>query len=223
MTKQTLTRKQKIAEFPQGFNLTVTGRHLHVTDAMKAYAREKVMKLEHVADRIIDIHVIMDIQKLAHNVEILMKYGHAFIKSHASTTDMYVSVDQAFDKLEARLLKYKSRLKAYHGKSYPLVQVTETIYRPVSEEAWESITEIDEGEANAEIEAANEQRLEATFYPHKIVKVEFQPVKMLSNDEAIMQMELSKSQAMVYTDIESNKRKVIYRREDGNYGVLGPV
>lgn len=223
MGKPTLTRKQRSAELSNGYNVTVTGRHLHVTEAMKAYAQEKLLKLEHLGNQIIDVNVTMDIQKLSHNVDIVMKYGNTLFKSHASTTDMYISIDQAFDKLQAQLKKYKSKQNDHHSKNHPLMQMAETIYRPVSEEAWQSISQIDEAEANGQIEAAAREGLESVFRPHQIVKVDIQPVKMLSDNEAIVQMERTKSHAMVYHDVGSKRVKVIYRRADGDYGIVGTV
>ncbi|MCE5294768.1 MAG: ribosome-associated translation inhibitor RaiA [Chlamydiales bacterium] len=208
MTKETLTRKQKIAEFDQGYNIMVTGRHVHVTDAMKAYAEDKLSKLERFGDRIIDIAVTMDIQKLEHKVDIVMKYGHTLIKSHAASSDMYVSIDQAAAKLQTQLRKYKTRLNDHHAKNHPITDMSVTVYSP-----------FDEQEINQDIDAQNQMELE----PHKIVKSESQPLKILTDDEAIMKMELSGRHAMVYRHEESRKMKVIYRQEDGNYCVIEAV
>lgn len=218
MTKETLTRKQKMAEFPQGYTVTVTGRHVHVTDAMKSYAEEKLTKLERLGDRIIDISVIMDIQKLSHRVDIIMKYGHTLIQSHAVSTDMYVSIDQAIDKLQKQLRKYKNRLKEHHAKGYPVVQVPATIYSSSLEK--EPLDTIDEQEVNQEIDWQNEQSELMYASPHKIVKTESQQLKILTDDEAIMKMELSGTAAMVYRHEGTRKLKVIYRQEDGNYCVI---
>ena len=187
----------------------VTGRHVHVTDAMKTYAEEKLSKLERFGDRIIDIAVTMDIQKLEHKVDIVMKYGHTLIKSHAASNDMYVSLDQAVEKLQTQLRKYKTRLNDHHAKSHPITDMSVTVYSPF----------LDEQEINDDIDFQNEMALE----PHKIVKSEKQPLKILTDDEAIMKMELSGRHAMVYRHEESRKMKVIYRQEDGNYCVIETV
>ncbi len=218
MTKETLTRKQRMAEFPLGYNIIVTGRHVHVTDAMKAYAEEKLSKLDRLAERIIDISVIMDIQKLNHRVDIIMKYGHTLIQSHAISNDMYVSIDQAVDKLQKQLRKYKRRLKDHHAKGYPVAEVPATIYSPALQR--ESIDTIDEHEANSEIDWQNAQDEMMLASPHKIVKVESQELKILTDDEAIMKMELSGVPAMCYRHEETRKLKVIYRQDDGNYCVI---
>ncbi len=210
MTRETLTRKQRIAEFGQGYNIVVTGRHLHVTDAMKAYAEEKLAKLERIGDRILDIALTMDIQKLEHRVDIVMKYGHTLIKSHAATTDMYASIDLAIHKLESQLRKYKRRLKEHHAKEHPIDEMSVTVYSPI----------IDEEEVNEGIDGENARGYQALLQPHEIVKVEPQQLKILTDDEAIMKMELSGTSAMVYRHEETRKLKVIYRRDDGNYGVI---
>lgn len=221
MTKETLTRKQRIAEFDEGYNIMVTGRHVHVTDAMKAYAEEKLSKLDRFGDRIIDIVVTMDIQKLEHRVDIIIKYGHTLIKSHAATGDMYVSIDQAVDKLQTQLRKYKSRLKNHHAKSHPVVEMAVTVYSPQLDR--EPLEALDEQEANNGIELQNAKDEYGPLHPHKIVKSEPQQMKILTDDEAIMKMELSGRHAMVYKHEESRKLKVIYRQEDGNYCVIEAI
>lgn len=219
--KETLTRKQKMAEFAhEGYNISVTGRHIHVTDAMKAYAEEKLSKLERIGTRIIDVSLTMDIQKLDHKVDIIMKYGHTLIKSHAITTDMYVSIDQAFDKLQAQLRKYKRRLKNHHAKGHPVIDVPVTVYSPLHQEA--VAIEIDEDEANVDIENENKRSLEVSFRPHAIVNQESQSLRILTDDEAVMKMELTHSPVMVFRHEQTRKLKVIYRREDGNYGIIEP-
>ena len=60
------SRKEKMAEFDQGYNVMVTGRHMHITDGMKQHAIDRISKLEHIGDRILDVNVTMDIQKLSH-------------------------------------------------------------------------------------------------------------------------------------------------------------
>lgn len=215
----TMTRKQKIAEFDQGYNVVVTGRHVHVTEAMKAYAEEKLEKLERFGDRIIDIIVTMDIQKLEHKVDIVLKYGHTLIKSHASTTDMYASIDLAVNKLHAQLDRYKSRITDHHAKAHPVIDIPVTIYGVAGTQVTD---ERELTEVNGEIEAETRRRQEKSLQLHEIVRVESQPLKILTNNEAIMKMELSGAPLMVYRCEVSRKLKVIYKLEDGNFGVVEP-
>ena len=193
------TQKEKIAEFDQGYNVMVTGRHVHVTEGMKQHAIDKISKLDKIGDRIIDVHVTMDIQKLSHRCDIMMKYGQTFIRSHADTSDMYVSIDQAVSKLSRQLRRYRNRLNQHHAKKYEMEELPVTVY---------SVAEFlpDEEESHAA--------------PHKVVANEARKLKLLNEDEAIMKMELSQDRFMVYRSEEDRQIKVIYRREDENYGII---
>ena len=201
------SRKEKGAEFDQGYNVMVTGRHMHITEGMKQHAVDRISKLEHIADRIIDVNVTMDIQKLGHCVEILMKYGHTLIRSHAQTTDMYVSIDQAVNKLENQLRRYKSKLRDHHKKGYPVKEVAiQVIEAPSAEETGvEPVGGADE-----------------VAIPHRVVATEMGRIKILDDSEAVMKMELSQDPVMVFRAESDRRLKVIYRRHDGNYGIIEP-
>lgn len=209
-----MTRKKKIAEFDQGYTINVTGRHVHITDAMKDHAISRISRLEKIGNRIIEVDVTMDIQKLEHRVDILMKYGHTLIRSHAVTTDMYVSIDMAVDKLARQLKKYKQKIQDHHAKGYPIVDMP---VRVVS-----SLSEIDE--VNDEIEEANLRQRDAHHArsTHKIVSQDIKPLKILSEEEAVMKMDLSGDLLLIFRLEEDRCLKVIYRRDDGNYGIISP-
>ena len=117
-----MNRKEKTLEFENStYNIQTTGRHVEITEAMKDYAIEKVSKIERFTNRIIDVNVIMDIQKLDHRVEIILKTGNIHLTSGASSTDMYVSIDQAVDKMEAQVLRQKSKMQDHHAKGHQIL------------------------------------------------------------------------------------------------------
>jgi putative sigma-54 modulation protein len=195
------TRKERVEQFNSGYNVIVTGRHVQITDGMKQHAIDRIHKLEHIAGRIVDVQVTMDIQKLAHRVDILLKYGHTLIRSHAATTDMYVSIDEAVNKLENQLKKYKNKLIDYHKKGHPVQEIPVSVYGPIEEEL-------------------EEKALEGVF--HRVVASEVQKLRILTREEAIMKMEFSLDPVMVYRVEDTGKIQVIYRRPDGNYGIIEP-
>lgn len=208
-----MSRKSKAAEFlEEVYNITVTGRHVHVTQAMKDYAIERVSKIERFTNRILDVLVIMDIQKLEHRVDIVIKVDHTNIKSHASSTDMYVSIDMAVDKLRRQLLKYKSKLQDHHAKDVTTVDMNVNVFAPID----------DLLEVNDEIQSETNRRELNRFRLPNVVSKERRPLKVLTVQEAIMKIDLSGDQFLVYRSEEDQRLKVIYRRNDGNYGVLEP-
>jgi putative sigma-54 modulation protein len=195
------TRKERIEQFGSGYNVTVTGRHVQISDSMKQHAIDRIHKLEHIAGRIVDVQVTMDIQKLAHRADILLKYGHTLIRSHATTPDMYISIDEAVDKLEHQLKKYKNKLQDYHRKGNPVKEIPVSVYAMVEEDF--------------------EGKHEKEEY-HRVVATEVQKLRILNQGEAIMKMEFSLDPVMVFRSEDTGKLQVIYRRPDGNYGIIEP-
>jgi len=89
--------------------ILVTGRHVAVTDAMKQYAREKLGRIMRERPHLNEAHVIMDVQKYRHRVEVTVRGKHLDLFCSEETADMYASIDRAVQKLERRLRRYKDR------------------------------------------------------------------------------------------------------------------
>lgn len=208
-----MTNKNKVAVEQQPYSLSIVGRNVAVTESMKAYAREKIAKIEHLAHRIIDIAVTMDIVKLDHRVDIIMSVDHTKIKVSAVSTDMYASIDKACDRLQAKLRKYRSRIHEHHAKGLAVVDMNVQIIQRPSD---------DLSELNDAIVEENLQRIEEQLKPHEIVSRESRPLKTLNWSEAIMKMELSGDHFMIFRNEADQKLKVIYRRNDENYGIIEP-
>lgn len=207
-----MNRKAKALEFLEaGWDIQITGRHINVTDSMKDYAMDKISKIERFMNRIIEVNVIMDIQKLDHRVEIILKTGNVKIVSSACTTDMYVSIDQAVDKLEAQILRYKSKIQDHHAKGHAVLEMNVNVISP---KEIEEDLELDE--------ATLDRQTTERFKPHRVVKQETRPLKILTYDEAVMKMELSGDAFMLFKSEADQKLKVIYRRNDDNYGIIEP-
>ena len=205
--------KQKAAEFlGEGYQIHVTGRDVQVTEAMKNYAMEKVAKIERFTQRIIDVHITMEIQKLEHRVDIVLKVDHVKIKSQAVSTDMYVSVDQAVGKIEKQLRRYKKRIQDHTAKGVQVIDLKVNVLKRPEEEELLDI--------NQEIEEANVHDMVEKYRPHEIVEQETSPLKTLTYDEAIMKMELSGDTFLIFRHEVDTKLKVIYRRKDGNFGII---
>ena len=85
-----------------------------ITDAMKAYALEKVKKIDRLKLHIIDMQIVLDEQKMNYLVAILVKFEHCILKVHSSTTDMYASIDEAAHKLQAQMRRWKRKIQDHH-------------------------------------------------------------------------------------------------------------
>ncbi len=208
-----MSRKSKAAEFLQeAYDISVTGRNVHVTEGMKNHAIDKISKIDRFSNRVIDVTVIMDIQKLDHHVDIILKVDNQKIKATAHSTDMYASIDKAVERLKEQIRRHKERIRDHHSIGHADVAMNVNVYTPTD----------DLLDINEEIEAENNRRLIDKYTPRSIVKTETRPLKTLTTSEAIVKMELSGDIFMVFRDVEDMKLKIIYRRSDGNFGIQAP-
>jgi putative sigma-54 modulation protein len=210
-----MSRKSKAAEFAQSvnaYNLSITGRNVEVTEALSAYVNEKIAKVERISNRITDLIVTMDVQKLIQRVDLYLKTGNLAFKSHAETDNMYASIDKAFDKLEAQLLRYKTKVQDHHLRATKDVDLQVNVLQPFPDQEVMDV--------NDEIEDENMTRMLDRFKPHQIIKKGVCTLKTLTDGEAMAKMDLSGDRFMIYIGEDSHKLKVIYPLQDGNYGVV---
>ncbi|MBY0528560.1 MAG: ribosome-associated translation inhibitor RaiA [Rhabdochlamydiaceae bacterium] len=206
--------KKKFAEEEsQGYRIDIVGRNLDVTEPMKNYAWDKLSKIERFHNHIMYVHVTLDIQKLEHTCIIVLKIDHTKVKVQASSTDMYPSIDRAVDRLQNLLRRYKSRIQDHHKKGLAVTDMQVNVL----ERPYDEIAEI-----NDDIEQAERQKQIDEFKAAKIIGTEVKPLKTLTAAEALMKMDLSGDSFLVFRAEEDCKLKVLYRRTDGNYGLIQP-
>ena len=93
----------------------VTGRHLQITTAINDYATKKIESLHLDYPKIIEAHVILEVEKYRHSAEvILVCSNHITIEACEETDDMYAALDQVTDKVARQMRKYKTRLMRKH-------------------------------------------------------------------------------------------------------------
>ncbi len=196
-----------------GYRVDIVGRNVQITDPIRAYVWDKLSKIERFHNHIMHLHMTLEIHKLEHACVILLKVDHTQVKCQAASTDMYASIDRAIDRLKSLLARYKSRIQDHHKKKLSVIDMqVNVLERPFSEV--DAVNdEIEEKAAEEEIEA---------YKPHKIIGSETKPLKMLTIDEAVMKMDLSGDAFLIFRSEEDQKLKVLYRRTDGNYGLILP-
>ena len=97
-------------------NLSVTGHHVDVTDALKDYVGEKMEKLQRHFDRVTDIHVILSVEKLRQQAEATIDLSGTKVHAEAEAEDMYAAIDGLIDKLDRQVLKHKEKLRDHHKR-----------------------------------------------------------------------------------------------------------
>ena len=97
--------------------LSVKGRNLEVTDAIRAYAEEKVQRMTRYLEHIVSGTVYLSVEKHQQIAEVTLRVRDLTIRAEESTDDLYSSIDLVTEKLERQILRYKERIAAHVGRS----------------------------------------------------------------------------------------------------------
>jgi putative sigma-54 modulation protein len=182
--------------------IKITGRHVAVTDAIVEYARKKVDHLHLDYPRIIEAQVILDVEKYRHIAEVVLRCtNHITIDASAETSDLYASIDEAVGKIAQQMRKHKTRILRQH--------------RPRRAQ----IRHLEEQIIADEVDDTVENEAEPL-----VVRTEKYPVKPMFVDEAVLQLQMNTAQQfVVFLNAKSEKVNVLYRRKQGNFGVIEPA
>ena len=102
--------------------INITGHHVDVTPALRAYVTEKMQKLTRHFDQVNSIHVILNVEKLQQQAEATVKAGGRTIFATETAMDMYASIDGLIDKLDRQVRRYKDRLTNHHHAKHEPVE-----------------------------------------------------------------------------------------------------
>lgn len=174
--------------------LFIKGRQITLTDSIKKYAEEKISKIERFNDSIIKADVTLSAGKLksgnAHVAEILVYLSGSTLKSRATEQDLYVAIDKAIDGIEPQLKKHKDK----HTRA-----------------------KVQDDSAKKYYSLNNDDNFETE--EKKLVKV-YLPIKPMDASEAILQLESLNKVFFAFTNVETGKMAVVYKRKDGDYGFI---
>ncbi len=177
--------------------IVVKGKNIEVTQALREYSEKRVAKVnKFFQDRDdVAVDVVLSVEKETHIAEITYRLGGLILRGESRTGDLYASIDEASDKIERQVRRYKNRLqrKFHVSPRFP----EEPVERPVEEEPADEVP--------------------------KVVRTKRFAVKPMSVDEAIMQMELLGHDFFVFANAETEEVNVVYRRKDGQYGLIEPM
>jgi putative sigma-54 modulation protein len=183
-------------------NLTVQGRNLVLTDAISAYAEEKMGKLGKYLANGSRCEVELWTEKnpsIPDNqvVEATIFTKGPVIRAKEASPDMHASIDLVFAKLERQVKKYRGKL------------VSRSQTAPKEALALEGF-----------IPSEETDEVEDEGVTPRIVKTKHFMTKPMAPEEAALQLELVGHDFYVFTNSETNETAVVYRRRDGNYGLI---
>ena len=175
--------------------LTVTFRHLEPSDALKKYVEERTNRLTKYVDRPMDGQVTLTVQKFRHIADVVLNADGIRIAGQEAHDDMYAAIDLVLDKIERQVKKYKERIRKHKPVQGKEIRWRRDIYEQESFE--------DEREPF-------------------VIRTENYFVKPMSVEEAAMQMDLTNQEFLVFNNASTQTVNVIYRRRDGNFGLIVP-
>jgi len=199
----------------------IKGRNVTVTDALQQYANEKIehvhkLLLQRKIDEVTRVELELMVEKNPSIPEPCIAEATVFtrgpvIRARESSTDMYAAIDLVSDKLVRRVKKYhdKAHGKTRHGHDKLALPV-----EPDAELAPVAAALLPDEFIAEEAHAGDNGR---------VVKTKQFALKPMSVNEATLQMELVGHDFFVFTNAESNRTNVVYRRNDGHYGLIEPA
>lgn len=181
--------------------ISITARHCELTEDMKARTEERLNKLQRFFDRILDARVVVSFEKNRYDAEGVITANGTPLTSKATADSERAALEQVLDKLEAQVRRHKDRMKrSRRGPG------TGEVMAGAPESAEE------ESEADGSFDDSDLDRL-VTDDPGDF-KVTM-PVA-----EAAAQLRVSTREALGFTNVLTGRRMLIYKRRDGNVGVV---
>ena len=96
--------------------LKLTGHHVEVTEALRAYVEKRLGRVSRHFDEIIDLHCTLTVEKLEHKAEATLHVRGGTIHAEAVDANMYAAIDALVDKLDRNVVKHKEKQQDHHAE-----------------------------------------------------------------------------------------------------------
>lgn len=181
----------------------VKGKNVDVTDALRSYIDKKLQRLEKYFGEIKEATVVLSVQRGMQMVEVQLEGDGILLRGEERRgNDMYASIDEVVEKLEGRVKKFKGKVRSRSQEQGP--------------------SEKNVIKQQAMTEAFGPEITEPEDMPH-LVRTKRFAIKPMSPEEAANQMELLHHDFYVFRNDDTEDVNVVYKREDGNYGLIEPM
>ena len=171
-----------------------TGRQMEVSAGLRQYTEERLRKLTRLLQDRFELHVILTAEKHRRIAEITLKFRDHTLVGIETTGDARSSLNGALDKLERQTLRLLGRRRERKRRPKPATAVLLNVLRS--------------------------QRVD--HEEHQILKTDRFPIKPMSVDDAIESLGSTRIGLVVFRNTETERVNVLYRREDGNLGLIEP-
>jgi ribosome hibernation promoting factor len=171
-----------------------TGRHIEVTPALRSHVEDHFKRIRHLFNgNSAKAHVIIEVERGRHRSEIIVNWRRDVLTAASTQQDMYRSLSQTIAKIEKQVLKLKNKKV---DKSHRAAKVGEVTSR---------VAELPPAPASP-----------------RIISARRYTVKPMTDQEAALKLDGDVNQFLVFRNSDDQKISVIYKRKDGNYGLIQP-
>ncbi|RSD25190.1 ribosome hibernation-promoting factor, HPF/YfiA family [Mesobacillus subterraneus] len=177
-------------------NYNIRGENIEVTPAIREYVEKKVAKLDRYFTESPNANVNVNLkvyQDKKSKVEITIPMKDLVLRAEETHEDMYAAIDLITDKLERQIRKHKTKVNRKFREKESLKD-----YAPI-------FTEVEHVDEDEDLE---------------VVRTKSFDLKPMDSEEAILQMNMLGHSFYVFTNAETNQTNVVYKRNDGRYGLI---
>jgi len=171
-----------------------TGRHVEVSPAIRKHVEDHFKKLDHIFNNSAATHVIIEVEKNRHIGEVVVYWRDYTLAAKDTNVDMYMALTRAMTKVEKQAVKLKKKI----------------------------IDRKQGAKRTAVVAPQPDGQLEATPRPARIIAARRYTVKPMTAEEAALRLSSERDQFLVFRDADTERLGVIYKRIDGNYGLIEP-
>jgi len=179
----------------------VRGENIEVTPALREYVEKKMAKLERYFDEGVEAKANVNLKYYndqESKIEVTIPMPQLVLRAEEHHADMYAAIDLVMDKLERQIRKHKTKVNRKLREQQADAKLFVT---PTNGEA------ADKKESEEDIQ---------------VVRTKSFDLKPMDSEEAILQMDMLGHNFFVFTNAETNRTNVVYRRKDGKYGLIEP-
>jgi len=173
----------------------ITSRHQKLTEGLSTHIEDKIQRVERYVGKVKEAHVVLNFEKKVHLCEVTLVAKDLKLSAKASSHDMYTSIDAAIQRLEKQAHKNKDK----RVDSYRVVT------------------------PKAKISATRSERISVPDNDGpRVIRMESNAVKPMTIEEAALQLSSSKDEFLVFSNAETDRTSVVYKRKDKNIGLIEP-
>ena len=175
--------------------ISITGKNIEVTDYLNGLVTKKLGKLDKYFSEDTEVSVMLSVERSRHIVEVTIPYPGGIIRGEEYSGDMYASIDNVLAKVEKQIMRHRTKLE-----------------KSLRANAFKAVDAVYDG-APEEMEELAESR---------VVRVKRFDIKPMTVDEAMLQIDLLGHAFYVFTNGQTGQINVLYRRNDGDFGLIEP-